>query len=80
MAEDKKTKLAELLNKSSKDVVSTNETVLSLLNQNHIILTQIADNFYNIAGKLGAQVSSMREVEAAILAEEKQVAPIGRGF
>ena len=78
MAEEKKPKLAELLNKSSKDVVSSNETVLSLLNQNHIILTQIADNFYNIAGKLGAQVSSMREVEAAILAEEKQAVSVNQ--
>lgn len=76
MAEEKKPKLAELLNKSSKDTVSSNETVLDLLNQNHIILTQISDNFYNIAGKLGAQVSSMRDVQAAILAEEKQAEPV----
>lgn len=76
MAEDKKTKLAALLTKSSKDTVSSNETVLDLLNQNHIILTQISDNFYNIAGKLGAQVSSFREVEASILAEDKQAEPV----
>jgi hypothetical protein len=76
MAEEKKPKLAELLNKSSKDTLSSNETVLDLLNQNHIILTQIADNFYNIAGKLGAQVSSMRDVQAAILVEEKQAEPV----
>ena len=75
MAEEKKPKLAELLNKSSKDTVSANETVLDLLNQNHIILVQLSDNFYNIAGKLGAQVSSMREVEAALMGEEKQAEP-----
>ena len=74
--EKKKPKLAELLNQSSKQTVSSNDTVLDLMNQNHIILTQISDNFYNIAGKLGAQVSSMREVEAAILAEEKQAEPV----
>lgn len=77
MAEEKKPKLAELLNKSSKDTVSSNETVLDLLNQNHIILTQIADNFYNIAGKMGAQVSSMKEVEDAILEQEQQAEPVG---
>jgi lysozyme len=74
--EKKKPKLAELLNQSSKQTVSSNDTVLDLMNQNHIILTQISDNFYNIAGKLGAQVSSMREVEAAIIAEEKQAEPV----
>jgi len=74
--EKKKPKLAELLNQSSKQTVSSNDTVLDLMNQNHIILTQISDNFYNIAGKLGAQVSSMREVEAAILAEDKQAEPV----
>lgn len=74
--EKKKPKLAELLNQSSKQTVSSNDTVLDLMNQNHIILTQISDNFYNIAGKLGAQVSSMRDVEAAIVAEEKQAEPM----
>ena len=77
MARRNKPRLAELLKKTSKDVVSSNETVLDLLNQNHIILTQISDNFYNIAGKLGAQVSSMKEVQAAIINEEKQAEPIG---
>jgi hypothetical protein len=77
MAEEKKPRLAELLKKTSKNVVSSNETVLDLLNQNHIILTQISDNFYNIAGKLGAQVSSMKEVQDAIINEEKQAEPIG---
>ena len=77
MAEEKKSKLAELLNKSSRETVSSNETVLDLLNQNHIILTQIADNFYNIAGKLGAQVSSMKEVQDAILQQEQQAEPVG---
>ncbi len=76
MAEENKPKLAQLLNKASEDTVSSNETVLDLLNQNHIILTQISDNFYNIAGKLGARVSSMREVEAAILSQEKQAEPV----
>lgn len=76
MAEENKPRLAELLKKTSKDVVSSNETVLDLLNQNHIILTQISDNFYNIAGKLGAQVSSMKEVQAAIINKEKQAEPI----
>lgn len=76
MADEKKPKLAELLKKTSKDVVSSNETVLDLLNQNHIILTQISDNFYNIAGKLGAQVSSMKEVQDAILEQEQQAEPV----
>ena len=77
MAEEKKLKLAELLNKSSKDTVSSNETVLDLLNQNHVILTQISDNFYNIAGKLGAQVSSMKEVQDAFLQQQPQAEPVG---
>ena len=77
MAEEKKPKLAELLKKKSDNVVSSNETVLDLLNQNHIILTQISDNFYNIAGKLGAQVSSMKEVEDAILEQEQHAEPVG---
>ena len=77
MAEEKKSKLAELLNKSSRETVSSNKTVLDLLNQNHIILTQIADNFYNIAGKLGAQVSSMKEVQDTILQQEQQAEPVG---
>ena len=76
MAEENKPKLAELLKKKSKDIVSSNETVLDLLNKNNIILTQISDNFYNIAGKLGAQVSSMKEVQAAMVNEEKQAEPI----
>lgn len=75
MAEEKKLRLAELLRKSD-NIVSSNKTVLDLLNQNHVLLTQISDNFYNIAGKLGAQVSSMQEVQDAILAEEKQAEPV----
>lgn len=51
---------------------SSNDTVLNLLKENNVILTQIADNFYNIAGKIGAQISSMKEVEAALVDQEKQ--------
>lgn len=43
-----------------------------ILQKNNVILTQIADNVYNIAGKLGAQVSSMKEVAQIIKAQEKQ--------
>ena len=72
MADNKKSKLTDIIKNKKEDLRSSNDTVLDLMNQNHIILTQIADNFYNIAGKLGAQVSSMREVEAAILAQQEQ--------
>lgn len=77
MANEKnKPKLAELLSKTSNGVVSSNDTILDLMNQNLVILTQISDNFYNIAGKLGARISSMKEVESAILEEDKQAAPV----
>lgn len=57
----------------SKLAESSNEQVI-ILKKTNVILTQISDNVYNIAGKLGAELSSMEEVRQALLERDKQEA------
>lgn len=49
---------------------SSNE--IEILQKSNIILTQIADNIYNIAGHLGAQLTSLNEVRDALEQQNKQ--------
>ena len=56
----------------NKKMLQSSETEIELLQKNNIILTQIADNIYNIAGKMGAELSSMKEVSQILEAQEKQ--------
>jgi len=61
--------------KDSKDeeqLSDTSNNKVELLQKSNVILTQISDNVYNIAGKMGAELSSMKDVEDAILNQEKQ--------
>lgn len=55
-----------------KKMFTSSESEIELLQKNNVILTQIADNVYNIAAKMGAQLSSMKEVAQIIEAQEKQ--------
>ncbi len=52
---------------------STNEQV-QILKKSNIVLTQISDNVYNIAGKLGAELSSLDEVKQIFKDRAKQEA------
>jgi hypothetical protein len=52
---------------------SSNEQV-KILKQSNIVLTQISDNVYNIAAKLGAELSSLTEVKQIFKDRAKQEA------
>ena len=52
---------------------SSNEQV-QILKKSNIVLTQISDNVYNIAGKLGAELSSLTEVKQMFKDQAKQEA------
>lgn len=52
---------------------SSNEQV-KILKQSNIVLTQISDNVYNIAAKLGAELSSLNEVKQIFKDRAKQEA------
>lgn len=71
--EDEKSQKEELQLQGSFTKISdsSNEQV-QILKKSNIVLTQISDNVYNIAGKLGAELSSMKEVAQIIEAQEKQ--------
>lgn len=58
--------------KEADQISDSFDNKIKLLKKNNVILTQIADNFYNIAGKMGAELSSMSEVEKALAEQEKQ--------
>ena len=58
--------------KEADKISDSSNNKIELLKKSNVILTQISDNFYNIAGKMGAQVSSMKDVEDAIINQEKQ--------
>ena len=55
-----------------KKMFQSSESEVELLQKNNVILTQIADNVYNIAAKMGAELSSMKEVAQILEAQEKQ--------
>ena len=55
-----------------KKMFQSSESEIELLQKNNVILTQIADNVYNIAAKMGAELSSMKEVAQVIEAQQKQ--------
>ena len=61
------------LESSAKLANSSNEQVI-ILKKTNLVLTQISDNVYNIAGKLGAEVSSLKEVQQAFKDKSKQEA------
>ena len=44
-------------------ISSSSQEQVKILKQTNIVLTQISDNVYNIAGKLGAELSSLSEVK-----------------
>ena len=52
---------------------SSNQQV-QILKKSNIVLTQISDNVYNIAGKLGAELSSLTEVKQLFKDKAKQEA------
>ncbi len=69
---DKKDEGGEKQSSVMKKMFQSSESEIELLQKNNVILTQIADNVYNIAAKMGAELSSMKEVAQIIEAQEKQ--------
>ena len=61
--DDKKQKEDGQLQGSFTQLSDTSNQQVQILKQSNIILTQISDNVYNIAGKLGAELSSLDEVK-----------------
>lgn len=61
--DDKKQKEDGQLKGSFTQLSDTSNQQVQILKQSNIILTQISDNVYNIAGKLGAELSSLDEVK-----------------
>lgn len=53
----------EQLQNSFARMSDTSDQQVQILSQSKIVLTQISDNVYNIAGKLGAELSSLDEVK-----------------
>lgn len=70
-------RIAELANKKQepkkeKDITfEFEQSNVEILKKSNILLTQIADNVYNIAAQLGAQVTSLRETEKILKEQEK---------
>ena len=61
--DDKKQKEDNQLQSSFIKISSSSDQQVQILKKSNIVLTQISDNVYNIAGKLGAELSSLDEVK-----------------
>jgi LAS superfamily LD-carboxypeptidase LdcB len=72
--DDKKQKEDGQLQVSFTKISDTSNQQVQILKQSNIILTQISDNVYNIAGKLGAELSSLEEVKQIFKDRAKQEA------
>jgi hypothetical protein len=55
-------------------ISNTSNQQVQILQKSNIVLTQISDNVYNIAGKLGAELSSLDEVKQIFKDRAKQEA------
>ena len=49
---------------------NSKKSSLEFLKKNNVLLTQISDNFYNIAGHIGAQTTSLEEVKKALESQQ----------
>jgi LAS superfamily LD-carboxypeptidase LdcB len=72
--DDKKQKEDGQLQGSFTKISDTSNQQVQILKQSNIVLTQISDNVYNIAGKLGAELSSLAEVKQIFKDRAKQEA------
>ena len=72
--EEKKQKEDSQLQGSFVKIASSSHEQVKVLKQTNIVLTQISDNVYNIAGKLGAELSSLSEVKKIFKDRAKQEA------
>ena len=72
--DDKKQKEDGQLQGSFTKISDTSNQQVQILKQSNIVLTQISDNVYNIAGKLGAELSSLDEVKQIFKDRTKQEA------
>lgn len=72
--DDKKQKDDGQLQGSFTQLSDTSNQQVQILKQSNIILTQISDNVYNIAGKLGAELSSLDEVKQIFKDRNRQEA------
>lgn len=72
--DEKKDKEEEQLQGSFTKISDTSNQQVKILKQSNIVLTQISDNVYNIAGKLGAELSSLNEVKQIFKDRAKQEA------
>ena len=61
--DDKKQKEDNQLQSSFVKISNSSNQQVQILQKSNIVLTQISDNVYNIAGKLGAELSSLDEVK-----------------
>jgi len=61
------------------ELSDSSDNKMELLKKNNVILTQISDNVYNIAGRMGAELSSMKDVEKALAEQDKQAEPVPQG-
>lgn len=57
-----------------KQLSNTSSEQVDILQKTNIVLTQISDNVYNIAGKLGAELSSLEDVKRQFKERAKQEA------
>ena len=55
-------------------ISNTSNQQVQILQKSNVVLTQISDNVYNIAGKLGAELSSLDEVKQIFKDRAKQEA------
>ena len=72
--EENKQKEDSRLQGSFVKIASSSHEQVKVLKQTNIVLTQISDNVYNIAGKLGAELSSLSEVKKIFKDRAKQEA------
>jgi len=72
--DDKKQKEDSQLQSSFVKISNSSDQQVQILKKSNIVLTQISDNVYNIAGKLGAELSSLDEVKQIFKDRAKQEA------
>lgn len=70
--DEKKQKDEDQLQGSFTKISDSSNEQVKILKQSNIILTQISDNVYNIAAKLGAEVSSLKKVKQDLSEKAKQ--------
>jgi len=71
---EKKQEEDSQLQRSFVKISDSSSQQVQILQKSNIVLTQISDNVYNIAGKLGAELSSLNEVKQIFKDRAKQEA------